>query len=392
MPSQNKARSMNSLAREGHQWVRAGKKTIPTYSSQPKASPSPHKPSSDMPPEDIEALRNAYRMVLASDALSNLRVSRPSSVKMAENSFLGALHQVKPASKPPKREQRFGIGLPPRNRWQEPDQTASAIEAFELEAEQETTAPTPSRKNTWIIGASICLCLVSAIAYAGLGYWLLMSSSPSQAAEPINMMEIQEEPSKSSPVLENLRKLQSQTGGLVVPNEKPPEPAEAFNLIAMAKSAIKNLSGTSKNELIGRHDPFDPLVREGEESSSAFSSMPKDILEDVMFTGYVGDVNAKDKMAIIQVSEGGMPKALIKKVGEAFEIDGEKVVLKSIDKGSIVLSVQGKTRRLTLAPYVDPVSAKASMTPSAAVTPTLSSNSNTANPSEPNLMEPEEGQ
>jgi hypothetical protein len=305
--------------------------------------------TTDNPNADIEALRAAYQMVLASDAMANLKASSIRQRDPQPSRFLQTLRQL-PQEK---------IKTP---RVQEPRQTEPASSLWEWDALEETEKADSWRKRllkqpTWFVSLSIGLCIAVSAAYAGLGYWLLMSGTPSQAAETSIFLNRQEKDLKDSTTsgLENLQKLQEQSrGGIVVPKENSSE-TEALNLLAMAKSPLENLTSSLpglKKESVGRPDPFAPLLQEGVDNIPLMLQ-PKDILDDVMFTGFVDDVNAKDKVAIIQVSSGGLPQTLVKKIGESIVIDGEKLILKNITKDAVTLSVKGKSRRLALTPYVD---------------------------------------
>lgn len=372
--------ALNAL-QDGHQWlsVRRDGKTAAELRNVPEEV--------DV---DTEALRAAYQTVLASDAMSNLRVSAFSKPAVKPSLLTKLKPQPKPEASEPVQQKM-------------PKRTLSPEENSATSEEQVSWRARLFHQPAWFVSLSIGLCLVAAAAYAGLGYWLLISGSPSQAAETVNMIPWKADSSK----LENLQKLQSESqGGLIVPKENME--TEAISLLAMAKSPLDQAVVPAglpeiQKEQVGRPDPFAPLIQEGigDEMVSPLAQ-PKDILDDVMYTGFVGDVNAKDKVALIQVSNGGVPQTLVKKAGETISVDGEKLILKSISKDAVVLSVRGKTRRLALTPFVDSAPASngasqmsapiavpsASSSGTAGTLPNLTERSEKPNPTSTMLMEP----
>jgi hypothetical protein len=215
----------------------------------------------------------------------------------------------------------------------------------------------------------IGLCVLASSVYAGMAYWWLISGNASIAAEPIHMMQIHEGPkAKPSmhPGLNHLNTLQAQPP-VTVPEEKTPQKPETEPATLLAQANMPSLttpsSGTEiaakdkEPELTGRFDPFEPLVRIADPNQETpednTSAPPKDVLEDVQYTGFVGNANAKNKLAILKITDPstGSTQTLIKKAGTSFYVGGEKVILKSISKKSLQLSVSGQNRQLDISPY-----------------------------------------
>jgi hypothetical protein len=217
----------------------------------------------------------------------------------------------------------------------------------------------------------IGICVLTSSVYAGLGLWWLNNGSPiSQAAEPVNMLNIDESEQihrDNKSLFKNIDSIQQHN--IIVPNESDSHKAPQRDLLAMAPAPSKTFDlqdiKRSISEPTGRPDPFEPLLGlNGEKQGPPEEVQKRDILEDLQFTGFIGDINSKNKVAIIKVNDAvsGATKTLIKKAGQTFMVEGEKVVLKAISKGSLLLSVSGETRVLSLNPYVESVASSSNST------------------------------
>lgn len=261
-----------------------------------------------------------------------------------------------------------------------------------------------------IVTGIIGICLLASTVYAGLGYWWLNATSLSHAAEPNSGIESSATPRNNESMFKNIETLQNETN-IIIPNEQADM---AETLLAQAGPAKSFTMAELKSDLTGptgRPDPFSPLIQEG---TSAFSPLEdpkkkKDVLMDVQYTGFVGDVNSKDKVAIIRVSDPASgAKTLIKKAGDSFYVDGERIVLNAIAKNNLSLRVSGASRSLSLNPYQEITTASAATgggsvgTTPAPSTPSTgggtytpgsptsgSSGSRNSNPTTPTLQEPD---
>lgn len=244
-----------------------------------------------------------------------------------------------------------------------------------------------SSKAFWkprtVLMAFMGLCVTVSVAYCGLCYWWISAGHPGQPTEPLALLSVaeneseqslQESPGEGRRTLENIQTLQRQieapskavpettdlkdataqralTKDLIAQAKPqaagkaaPVDPDEKFGLLAIAPSA---------EEPTGRRDPFSPLVQEDDIVPVSLSrSGDYDVLDSMRFTGFIGDVTSKDKVAIIRLLDPVVgDRTLIKKVGESFTVEGETVRVKSIDKDSLTLTVQGRSRRMSLSPY-----------------------------------------
>ena len=110
----------------------------------------------------------------------------------------------------------------------------------------------------------------------------------------------------------------------------------------------------------GKLDPFAPLVA-GPGEASFDPTKPKDILDNVLFTGFINDTNAKEKVAVIRIGDSIAGSiTVVKKIGETFYLEDQKVMIKDIKAKTLYLSIAGARRTLSLTPYVDTVLAKGS--------------------------------
>ena len=131
-----------------------------------------------------------------------------------------------------------------------------------------------------------------------------------------------------------------------------PVPSKDTNEEAFALQGVSDLSAHNDD---GRTDPFAPIIT-GPHSGDSDPTKPKDILDNVSFTGFIGDAHAKskDKVAIIEIGNpGGSSTSLVKKVGESFELQGAKVIVRDVRSNELYLTVGGARRTLELVPYVD---------------------------------------
>jgi len=108
----------------------------------------------------------------------------------------------------------------------------------------------------------------------------------------------------------------------------------------------------------GRPDPFAPLVGETAPGGAMMGPdgqpVEKDVMDSLQYVGFIGDMNAKDKVAMIKVSDSILgAKTLIKKAGDTFTVDGKALTLKSISKNQLQLKVKGQTRSLMLSATED---------------------------------------
>lgn len=220
----------------------------------------------------------------------------------------------------------------------------------------------------------IGMCVLTSSVYAGLGLWWLSNSSPvSNAAEPVNLLNVNESEQihqDNKSLFRHIDSIQHQNN-IIVPNESEGQSGKKpqRDLLALAPAATQSFDlqdiKRTISEPTGRPDPFEPLVgANGERQSGPEEVKKKDVLEDLQFTGFIGDINSKSKVAIIRVTDptSGTAKTLIKKAGQSFTVEGEKVVLKGISKGSLLLSVSGETRVLSLNPYTETVASSSGNT------------------------------
>ena len=218
--------------------------------------------------------------------------------------------------------------------------------------------------------------IVSCSVYIALGYWWFGGSPISQAAETVNLLNVQDDINAGSQdpttTFNNIRSIQKDAHLAQPKNSKEKSRGKQENMLLAeavpagglmgepASTAASSGSGVEpiKTEATGRPDPFDPLVSASGDSTNGTGkeeeTKKRDILLDLQYTGFIGDINSRDKVALIRVSDTvtGVTKTQIKKVGEAFPVDGEVVVLRGISKKALLLSAQGETRQLPLQQYV----------------------------------------
>jgi hypothetical protein len=107
------------------------------------------------------------------------------------------------------------------------------------------------------------------------------------------------------------------------------------------------------NDPMGRPDPFSPLVKEIDPTVQAVDKTPevqRDVLQDVSYTGFIGDKSSAGKVAILHITDpnGNVESTVIKKVGESFLVEGQSAILRSIDSSGVRVHMAGNTRFLSL--------------------------------------------
>lgn len=141
--------------------------------------------------------------------------------------------------------------------------------------------------------------------------------------------------------LANLHKLQS-----TMPSSHPSP--TLVSSAPMSEEKIKR----EMNDPLGRPDPFSPLVKEFDPSTVVETKAveaPRDVLLDVSYTGFIGDKDSANKVAILHIADpGNTETTVIKKVGESFLVEGQSVTLRSIDSSGIRVNLAGNTRFLNL--------------------------------------------
>lgn len=253
-----------------------------------------------------------------------------------------------------------------------------------------------------LVAGVIGLCLLAASVYAGLGYWWISATGFSHAAEPDRAITSHQptrpQTHSNSYFLKNIEALQKESH-LIRPK---PSAQSQERLIAQATPmktfTIKELKSSS-TEPTGRPDPFSPLIQEGENGLNALNDpkQKKDILADVQYTGFIGDVNNKNLVAVIRMTDPGTgeSKTLIKKTGDSFYVEGERIYLKGISKSGLTLRAEGVNRKLEINPYQELVSVNKNEDPSSMASPDTAASANsprsTGNNSQtsPRLQEPE---
>jgi hypothetical protein len=246
--------------------------------------------------------------------------------------------------------------------------TGKTLDLFNEGFENESLS---SVKTNWLakalnkpglVAGVIGFCLLTASIYAGLGYWWITSTGFSHAAEPDSSMASPgngPDKAKSRPhFLENIETLQNENK-LIIPKDSVQIDEKLIAQGSPVKTFTMDELRNPVTEPTGRPDPFSPLIQEKESEVNApvEPEEKRDILEDVEYTGFIGDVNSKNILAIIRLADpasGGF-KTLIKKTGEFFYVDEERIYLKAITKSSLTLRAEGVNRNLELNPYQESV-------------------------------------
>lgn len=227
-----------------------------------------------------------------------------------------------------------------------------------------------------LIGVACAFSVAASAIYAALGFWLYVSidDHPAQQAEPIALLSVQDSENMHTDtrrVLENIKHVQQDQAAMnqsrITAQSLLTQTADR-KLLAQAAPQT-GLSGEPKgdenfslaglkdlgSDVTGRPDPFEPLVQPASAIGEPIAdpSQARDVLDSLKFTGFIGDINSRDKVAIIKVLDptAGTSRTLIKRAGDSFTVDGERVVLKSISKNSLRLGVKGQARQLSLSAY-----------------------------------------
>lgn len=242
-----------------------------------------------------------------------------------------------------------------------------------------TTSSGFLERNRVAVTIVMGLCILASAAYAGLaGYWWLSAGS-SQAAEPVNMLNVDDTRGDTRAVLKNIETLQQQGNMIQVEPEENPEATQAkADLLAqgtvgsltsddekLALAAVKD----SAKELVGRADPFQPLVRN---SSDTFGlplqdTQTHDVLTDVRFTGFIGDAKSADRVGILKISDPTqldaqkvpITKTVLVKAGSSITVEGQTLLVKSVQKDCVNIKSGGKVQMVFLEPYKEPQPANA---------------------------------
>jgi hypothetical protein len=137
--------------------------------------------------------------------------------------------------------------------------------------------------------------------------------------------------------------------------------------LAAASSSAMVKTDTLTRVWTGRHDPFEPLVRDAVEEETTQELLPeKDPLEGLSFTGTVGDARAGAQIGIFKVKDAmDNETTLIKKRGDAFFVNGASVKLLQLSAHQVALNVDGKRRLIALSSYEDEGAQVAAGNPSA---------------------------
>jgi hypothetical protein len=218
-----------------------------------------------------------------------------------------------------------------------------------------------------LIGAACAFSVAASAIYAALGLWLYVSidDHSAQQAEPIALLSTQDSENMRTDtrrVLENIRQVQQDQASM---NRSPKTEQSLLAQAAPQTGLPGEPAGDEKFSLVGlkalesdaagRPDPFEPLVQPASAIGAPISDpgQARDVLDSLSFTGFIGDTNSRDKVAIIKVLDpvAGASRTLIKKAGDSFTVDGERIVLKSISKNSLRLGIKGQTRQLSLSAY-----------------------------------------
>lgn len=152
---------------------------------------------------------------------------------------------------------------------------------------------------------------------------------------------------KSAGSLSNLHQLQGSMKSFMKTSPKAFTTALSSN--PMSEESIKR----ELNDPLGRPDPFSPLVKEIDPTVQAVDKTPeiqRDVLQDVSYTGFIGDKSSANKVAILHITNPGtnVESTVIKKVGESFLVEGQSAILRSIDSSGIRVHLAGNTRFLSL--------------------------------------------
>jgi hypothetical protein len=82
---------------------------------------------------------------------------------------------------------------------------------------------------------------------------------------------------------------------------------------------------------------------------------PPDVLNGVQFVGMLDDRRPAQRIALLRINNGVGPAiTAIKKVGETLSLDGHLISIRAVSGKQLTLSVDGKSRQLTLNPHIEP--------------------------------------
>lgn len=225
-------------------------------------------------------------------------------------------------------------------------------------------------KPRLVIGMALTLCAMATVTYAGLGlYWL--SGSPQQ--EAVAMTGVDETVAETGQA-RDVAKSTPVTAVATAADDTNVSVKKMDENEILAMAGIADEAPAAPVAATGRPDPFAPLVAPPADSSSGTAPAPeeegpRDPLEFLQYTGYIGELKSKDKVAIVRINDGIQDYTVVKKAGETFTVNGEVVTLKSIGPEALHLKVAGASRRLDLNPYVEiTASSSGSTTPVGAST------------------------
>ena len=115
----------------------------------------------------------------------------------------------------------------------------------------------------------------------------------------------------------------------------------------------------------GRDDPFAPLVMTGEDGVQIMdpnSDVEADPFKDIQFTGVIqGTTKGNGSVAIVRVNDPSAGSLVwVRRQGDSFDLDGEKVVIRKIEPKRLLLRLNGENRYIDLNEFVDNVTTTAS--------------------------------
>lgn len=151
--------------------------------------------------------------------------------------------------------------------------------------------------------------------------------------------------------------LMQATGDTGLTTDGYPTPDTAAQSIATATSPTSSSGGA-------RPDPFEPLINPNPlpepppgETTSANEPPPvieRDILDDIEFVGLVDEKKTTNNVAVLKVNDPINGKlSMVRKLKEAFILDGHKIYIKSINRYQIGLWIDGKVRYKSMNPLAD---------------------------------------
>jgi hypothetical protein len=193
------------------------------------------------------------------------------------------------------------------------------------------------------------------LAFGGLAIGLLLaglcvSGWQAMAFHPANAARFRSLASASVQAdLRNLQRLQNSmnaSGEGHLPSKSP----TLLSQNTFSDDSIKR----ELHDPIGRPDPFSPLFHEVDDTPKVVAPViqKRDILQDVSYTGFIGDNRSSGKVAILHIADpSGGETTVIKKSGETFDVEGQRVVLNTINADGIRVNFEGSNRWLTLQSY-----------------------------------------